>query len=99
MSIEATKKVTTVSGLPNRNLINKQNKKAKVSALQSSSLTFNSNVKLNQNTIAMLHSTENDIDINKIEKIKQAITEGKLVINPHKIADEIIKQTFENIDC
>ena len=99
MSIDATKKVTTVSGLPNRNLINKQNKKAKVSALQSSSLTFNSNVKLNQNTIAMLHSTENDIDINKIEKIKQAITEGKLVINPHKIADEIIKQTFENIDC
>ena len=71
MSIEATKKVTTVSGLPNRNLINKQNKKAKVSALQSSSLTFNSNVKLNQNTIAMLH----------------------------KIADEIIKQTFEHIDC
>ena len=56
-------------------------------------------VKLNQNTIAMLHSTENDIDINKIEKIKQAITEGKLAINPHKIADEIIKQTFENIDC
>lgn len=99
MSIEATKKVTTVSGLPNRNLINKQNKKAKVSALQSSSLTFNSNVKLNQNTIAMLHSTENDIDINKIEKIKQAITEGKLAINPHKIADEIIKQTFEHIDC
>jgi len=99
MSIEATKKVTTVSGLPNRNLINKQNKKAKISALQSSSLTFNSNVKLNQNTIAMLHSTENDIDINKIEKIKQAITEGKLAINPHKIADEIIKQTFENIDC
>lgn len=99
MSIEATKKVTTVSGVPNRNLINKQNKKAKVSALQSSSLTFNSNVKLNSNTIAMLHSTENDIDINKIEKIKQAITEGKLVINPHKIADEIIKQTFEHIDC
>lgn len=99
MSIEATKKVTTVSGLPNRNLINKQNKKTRVSAPQSSSLTFNSNVKLNQNTIAMLHSTENDIDINKIEKIKQAITEGKLVINPHKIADEIIKQTFENIDC
>lgn len=99
MSIEATKKVTTVSGVPNRNLINKQNKKTRVSALQSSSLTFNSNVKLNQNTIAMLHSTENDIDINKIEKIKQAITEGKLVINPHKIADEIIKQTFEHIDC
>jgi flagellar biosynthesis anti-sigma factor FlgM len=99
MSIEATKKVTTVSGVPNRNLINKQNKKAKISTLQSSSLTFNSNVKLNQNTIAMLHSTENDIDINKIEKIKQAITEGKLVINPHKIADEIIKQTFEHIDC
>ena len=99
MSIEATKKVTTVSGVPNRNLINKQNKKAKISALQSSSLTFNSNVKLNQNTIAMLHSTENDIDINKIEKIKQAFTEGKLVINPHKIADEIIKQTFEHIDC
>ena len=94
MSIEATKKVTTVSGLPNRNLINKQNKKAKISALQSSSLTFNSNVKLNQNTIAMLHSTENDIDINKTEKIKQAITEGKLVINPHNI-----KQTFEHIDC
>lgn len=94
MSIDATKMVTTVSGVLNR--INEQNKKTNASVQNSSNLTLN--VKLSQNTIAMLHSTENDIDISKIEKIKQAITEGKLVINPNKIADEIIKQTFENIE-
>ena len=94
MSIDATKMVTTVSGVLNR--INEQNKKTNASVQNSSNLTLN--VKLSKNTIAMLHSTENDIDISKIEKIKQAITEGKLVINPNKIADEIIKQTFENIE-
>lgn len=94
MSIDATKMVTTVSGVLNR--INEQNKKTNASVQNSSNLTLN--VKLSQNTIAMLHSTENDIDISKIEKIKQAITEDKLVINPNKIADEIIKQTFENIE-
>lgn len=94
MSIDATKMVTAVSGVLNR--INEQNKKTNASVQNSSNLTLN--VKLSQNTIAMLHSTENDIDTSKIEKIKQAITEGKLVINPNKIADEIIKQTFENIE-
>lgn len=94
MSIDATKMVTTVSGVLNR--INEQNKKTNASVQNSNNLTLN--VKLSQNTIALLHSTEHDIDISKIEKIKQAITEGKLVINPNKIADEIIKQTFENIE-
>lgn len=94
MSIDATKMVTAVSGVLNR--INEQNKKTNASVQNSSNLTLN--VKLSQNTIALLHSTENDIDTSKIEKIKQAITEGKLVINPNKIADEIIKQTFENIE-
>ena len=94
MSIDATKMVTTVSGVLNR--INEQNKKTNASVQNSNNLTLNG--KLSQNTIALLHSTENDIDISKIEKIKQAITEGKLVINPNKIADEIIKQTFENIE-
>lgn len=94
MSIDATKMVTTVSGVLNR--INEQNKKTNASMQNSNNLTLN--VKLSQNTIALLYSTENDIDISKIEKIKQAITEGKLVINPNKIADEIIKQTFENIE-
>ena len=94
MSIDATKMVTAVSGVLNR--INEQNKKTNASVQNSSNLTLN--VKLSQNTIAKLHSTENDIDISKIEKIKQAITEGRLVINPNKIADEIIKQTFENIE-
>lgn len=94
MSIDATKMVTTVSGVLNR--INEQNKKTNASVQNSNNLTLN--VKLSQNTIALLHSTEHDLDISKIEKIKQAITEGKLVINPNKIADEIIKQTFENIE-
>ncbi|MCX8583724.1 MULTISPECIES: flagellar biosynthesis anti-sigma factor FlgM [unclassified Gilliamella] len=94
MSIDATKMVTAVSGVLNR--INEQNKKTNASVQNSNNLTLN--VKLSQNTIALLHSTENDIDTSKIEKIKQAITEGKLVINPNKIADEIIKQTFENIE-
>lgn len=94
MSIDATKMVTAVSGVLNR--INEQNKKTNASVQNSNNLTLN--VKLSQNTIALLHSTENDIDTSKIEKIKQAITEGELVINPNKIADEIIKQTFENIE-
>lgn len=94
MSIDATKMVTAVSGVLNR--INEQNKKTNASVQNSNNLKLN--VKLSQNTIALLHSTENDIDTSKIEKIKQAITEGKLVINPNKIADEIIKQTFENIE-
>ncbi len=93
MSIDATELITTVSGLLSRDVMNEQNKKIKASVQLSSNFNSDSNVNLSQN-IALLHSTENDIDMGKIEKIKQAIADGKLVINPDKIADEIIKQVL-----
>lgn len=93
MSIDATELITKVSGLLSRDVMNEQNKKIKASVQLSSNFNLNSNVNLSQN-IALLHSAENDIDMGKIEKIKQAIADGKLVINPDKIADEIIKQVF-----
>lgn len=93
MSIDATELITTVSGLLSRDVMNEQNKKIKASVPLSSNFNSDSNVNLSQN-IALLHSTENDIDMGKIEKIKQAIADGKLVINPDKIADEIIKQVL-----
>lgn len=93
MSIDATELITTVSGLLSRDVTNEQNKKIKASVQLSSNFNSDSNVNLSQN-IALLHSTENDIDMGKIEKIKQAIADGKLVINPDKIADEIIKQVL-----
>lgn len=93
MSIDATELITKVSGLLSRDVMNEQNKKIKASVQLSSNFNSDSNVNLSQN-IALLHSTENDIDMGKIEKIKQAIADGKLVINPDKIADEIIKQVL-----
>lgn len=93
MSIDATELITTVSGLLSRDVMNEQNKKIRASVQLSSNFNSDSNVNLSQN-IALLHSTENDIDMGKIEKIKQAIADGKLVINPDKIADEIIKQVL-----
>lgn len=98
MSIEATKSVTTIAGLLNRDVINEQQKSPRSSQQTENSLTSSANVTLSKNTLSLLQSTHNDIDMEKVDNIKQAITEGKLVINTTKIADELIKQMIENIE-
>lgn len=98
MSIEATKSVTTIAGLLNHDVINEQQKSPRSSQQTENSLTSSANVTLSQNTLSLLQSTHNDIDMEKVDNIKQAITEGKLVINTTKIADELIKQMIENIE-
>lgn len=97
MSIEATKSVTTIASLSNRNVISEQKKQAS-SALAKNNTNIGSNVSLSQKTMTLLQSSENDINLEKITQIKQAISDGKLVINSHKIADELINQILQNIE-
>ncbi|OCG31053.1 flagellar biosynthesis anti-sigma factor FlgM [Gilliamella sp. Choc4-2] len=98
MSIDATKSVINISGLLSRDVINEQQKKQTVSVQAKNNINVSNNVSLTQNTTTLLHSTGKDIDVEKIESIKQAITNGTLVIDTQKIADELIKQMLQNIE-
>ncbi|OCG16228.1 flagellar biosynthesis anti-sigma factor FlgM [Gilliamella sp. App6-5] len=97
MSIDATKSVTTISGLLNRDVVNEQQKNQIASVPTKNSTNASTTVSITQNSMNLLHSTDKDIDIEKIEKIKQSITDGTLVIDTHKIADKLIKQLLQNI--
>lgn len=97
MSINATKSVTTISRLLNQDKINEQQRNQTTAAPARNNSNIGTNVSLSQNTMALLQTTENDINIEKIEQIKQAITDGTLEINCHKIADELIKQMIQEI--
>ncbi|OCG17192.1 flagellar biosynthesis anti-sigma factor FlgM [Gilliamella sp. wkB292] len=97
MSIDATKLVTTISGLLSREVINEQQKNPKASVPEKHHSTTCADLRLSQHVMAQLQCSENDIDIEKIKTIKQAISNGSLVINPSKIADALIQQTIEDI--
>lgn len=45
--------------------------------------------------LASLHNGNADIDSQKVQKLQQAITEGKLAINPEKIADSLLASVHE----
>lgn len=100
MSIDPTKSIIAIPRLLNRDVINEKQKNQTTSMSRKNNSTVATNVSLSEDTMQLLQSTENDIDIEKIEQIKQAISNGKLIINPHKIADELIElmiQDFKNI--
>ncbi|MWP62176.1 MULTISPECIES: flagellar biosynthesis anti-sigma factor FlgM [Gilliamella] len=97
MSIDATKSVTSISGLLNRDVVNEQQKNQTASVPTQNSTNASTTVSITQNSMNLLHSTDKDIDIEKIDKIKQAITNGTLVIDTHKIADKLINQLLQHI--
>ena len=96
MSIDPTKSIIAISRLLNRDAINERQKSQTTSISRKNNSSVGTNVSLSQDTMQLLQSTENDIDIEKIEQIKQAITNGKLVIDLHKIADELIEQMIQD---
>ena len=96
MSIDPTKSIIAISRLLNRDAINERQKSQTTSMSRKNNSSVGTNVSLSQGTMQLLQSTENDIDIEKIEQIKQAITNGKLVIDHHKISDELIEQMIQD---
>ncbi|MWN31927.1 flagellar biosynthesis anti-sigma factor FlgM [Gilliamella sp. Pra-s65] len=97
MSIDATKSVTTISGLLKNDVVNEQQKNETASVQAKNCVNVSTNVSITQHSMDLLHSTDKDIDVEKIEQIKQAITNGSWVIDTHKIADKLIEQLLKNI--
>lgn len=96
MSIESTKPVLTITGTMNRDLINAQPKHPSQPLQAEHAVAVSTNVSLKE-TSSLLVSPTNDINMEKIAKIKQAIEAGDLVINTAKIADALLKNTLEEI--
>ncbi|OCG05299.1 flagellar biosynthesis anti-sigma factor FlgM [Gilliamella sp. wkB112] len=97
MSIDASKSVTTISKLLNPKTISEQHKRQPATVTTKNSATSGTNVSLSQQTLTLLQTTEHDVNLDKVTQIKQAIAEGKLVVNSHKIADELIKQIQQDL--
>ena len=98
MSIDATKSITAISGLISRNVITEQQKNQTAVILSPNDTKVSANVDLSQNAVTLLRTSNNDIDVKKIEKIKQAIADGSLVIDSQKIAKELIEQMLQEIE-
>ena len=98
MSIDATKSITAISGLISRDAITEQQKNQTAVIPAQNDTKVSANVNLSQNAVTLLRTTNNDIDVKKIEKIKQAIADGSLVIDSQKIAKELIEQILQNIE-
>lgn len=98
MSIDATKSITAISGLISRDVITEQQKNQTAVILSLNDTKVSANVDLSQNAVTLLRTSNNDIDVKKIEKIKQAIADGSLVIDSQKIAKELIEQMLQEIE-
>ncbi|OCG66999.1 flagellar biosynthesis anti-sigma factor FlgM [Gilliamella sp. Fer4-1] len=97
MSIDATKSITTISGIVSRDIVNEQQKNHTASVPSKMSANASTTVSITQDAMHLLHATDKDVDEEKIERIKQAITNGTLAIDTHKIADKLINQLLEDI--
>ncbi|PXY94364.1 flagellar biosynthesis anti-sigma factor FlgM [Frischella perrara] len=93
MSIDSTKSVSTIAATLNCDLINAQQKQPTAQVKSKPCIEPSTNVSLNQ-TVSLLSST-NDINMEKVNKIKHAIETGSLLVNTDKIADELIRHTME----
>lgn len=98
MSIDAAKSVTTISGLVGREAITEQQKNQTAVIPTKNYTNVSANVNLSQNVMTQLHATDNDIDVKKIARIKQTITNGTLVIDSQKITKELIQQVLQHIE-
>ena len=98
MSIDATKSITAISGLISRDVITEQQKNQTAVISSPNDTKVSANVDLSQNAVTLLRTSNNDIDVKKIEKIKQAIADGSLVIDSQKITKELIEQMLQEIE-
>lgn len=96
MSIDPTNPVTKIGSSLNREMINPQTNKQKSLKFSKDSLE-SANVTLSEKATQLL-SSDQDIDVEKVEKIKQAIREGKLAVDTTKIADAIINQALQHVN-
>lgn len=94
MSVNQTKAISKIASPLNRDLINSQQNKQKL--LNTPNNRFASaNVTLSENAAQLLSPSQNSINEEKIENIKQALREGKLVVDVNKIANALINQVFQ----
>lgn len=97
MSIDATKSIAMISKTLNRELINTQSQNQNKAISIKDSPVANTHVSLSAPTSTALLLPQHDINMAKVDQIKQAIKQGTLVINPQKIANELINQTLQDI--
>jgi len=94
MSVNQTEAIPKIASPLNRDLINSQQHKQKL--LNTSNHRFAStNVTLSENAAQLLSPSQSNINEEKIENIKRALREGKLVVDVNKIANALINQVFQ----
>lgn len=97
MSVDPTKSISSLSHPLNRDLINLP--QGNTPAPTPTTVTKEkSQVNLSPSKSLLLNSHDNDIDLQKVEQIKQQIRDGQFVINEDKIADSLIQQSLELVN-
>lgn len=91
MSIERTQRLPAVSSIhPRENPIDLPLKARKVSISQPA--TRASEVQLSDAQARLMQPGPEDIDMSRVDFIKQAISKGELQVNPEKIADALLQE-------
>lgn len=99
MSLNPTKAIGNIASVNNRELLNTQQKNQPTAAKTSNNNTpVSANVSLSPAASTLLSIQDHDVDMNKVEKIKQAIASGALTVDTQKIADKLIEQTAQDLE-
>ncbi|WP_410015407.1 flagellar biosynthesis anti-sigma factor FlgM [Sodalis sp. C49] len=97
MSIESTRPIRPLSTLPGNDQGTVQSPKAKAAA-PAVTPGEETRVKLSDAQAQLRQPGSNDINVAKVESLKQAIRNGELKIDTGKIADALIAQTQSMLD-
>ncbi|WP_192458724.1 flagellar biosynthesis anti-sigma factor FlgM [Musicola keenii] len=97
MSIDSTRPVSGVKSIQNKDSGLLQSTKGKSSSVTDNNETEQTQVSLSEAQSRLMQPSSQDIDLEKVESIKQAIKDGKLQIDVGKIADALLNEAQSDI--
>ncbi|WJV60954.1 flagellar biosynthesis anti-sigma factor FlgM [Pectobacteriaceae bacterium CE70] len=97
MSIDSTRPVSGVNSIQSKETDHLQTSKSKSSTTSTSVESSQTQVSLSEAQSRLMQPSSQDIDMEKVENLKQAIKDGKLEVNVGKIADALINEAQSDI--
>ncbi|PWC22134.1 anti-sigma-28 factor FlgM [Brenneria roseae subsp. roseae] len=99
MSIDSTRPISGVKSVQSQDTELPLHAKGKTSNTSAqSTVTTETQVNISNAQTQLTQANEHDIDIEKVESLKQAIRNGELKIDAGKIADALIEEAQSGID-
>ncbi len=97
MSIERTNPLIPITAISQRNLNEGAQEARKTGNTQTKAMAGDTSVKLSEAQKKLVQPSNQDINVEKVARLKAAIADGTLTMDSSKIAEAIFREAAESI--